>query len=73
MPLQGTKNLLYYKQEVSEVNETMGQTDIQFKDELRKDLIKYEEFLELINEGDIDRLKRKITAEIERINASLQD
>ena len=51
----------------------MGQTDIQFKDELRKDLIRYEEFLELINEGDIDRLKRKITAEIERINASLQD
>lgn len=48
-------------------------TDIQFKDELRRQLITYREYLELIEENNIEKLKQKFNAEIERINASLQD
>lgn len=54
------------------VNENMG-TDIQFKDNLRKELIMYREYLELLENGDTEKLKQKFNAEIERINASLQD
>lgn len=48
-------------------------TDIQYKDELRKELIMYKEYLQLLNDGDIERLKQKFQANIDRINASLQD
>lgn len=48
-------------------------TDIQFKDELRKELIMYQEYLELLNDGNVDKLKEKFDKHIKRIEASLQD
>lgn len=50
-----------------------GLTDIQFKNDLRKELIMYREYLELLENGNIEKLKQKFQAEIERIEASLQD
>jgi hypothetical protein len=51
----------------------MDQTDIQFKNDLRKELIMFKDFLKFIDKNDIDGLKEKINDEIERINATLQD
>ena len=48
-------------------------TDIQFKDDLRKELIMYKEYLELLEEGNTDKLKKKFKDNITRIEASLQD
>ena len=48
-------------------------TDIQYKDGLRKELIMYNEYLQLLNEGNYEKLKEKFQANIDRINASLQD
>lgn len=48
-------------------------TDIQFKDDLRKELIMYKEYLELLEEGNTDKLKKKFQDNIARIEASLQD
>lgn len=48
-------------------------TDIQFKDELRKELIMYKEYLKLLENGEYDKLKEKFNNNIERINESLQD
>lgn len=50
-----------------------GLTDIQFKNDLRKELIMYREYLELLESGNTEKLKQKFQAEIERIEASLQD
>ena len=47
-------------------------TDIQFKDDLRKELIMYKEYLELLEEGNTDKLKKKFQDNITRIEASLQ-
>ena len=47
-------------------------TDLQFKDNLRKELIMYKEYLELLEEGNTDKLKKKFQANITRIEASLQ-
>ena len=51
----------------------MGQTDIQFKDNLRKDLITFKHFKELLDSDKKEELSKAIEQEIERINASLQD
>lgn len=48
-------------------------TDIQFKDELRKELIEKEERLELLENKEYEKLKKKYLKDIERIKASLQD
>ena len=48
-------------------------TDVQFKDELRKELIMYKDYLSLIENNKIDKLKKKFYDNIERIEASLQD
>lgn len=48
-------------------------TDLQFKDNLRKELIMYKEYLELLEEGNTDKLKKKFQDNIIRIEASLQD
>ena len=47
-------------------------TDLQFKDNLRKELIMYKEYLELLEEGNTDKLKKKFQDNITRIEASLQ-
>jgi hypothetical protein len=48
-------------------------TDVQFKDELRKERIIYQEYLELLKEGNLEKLKKKFEDNLERIEASLQD
>lgn len=48
-------------------------TDIQFKDDLRKELIMYEDYLDLLKIGEIEKLKKKFEDNIKRINESLQD
>lgn len=51
----------------------MGQTDIQFKDDLRKELIMLENFKKLAETNRVDELIEEIEKQIKRINASLQD
>lgn len=51
----------------------MGQTDIQFKNDLRKELLVYKQMLKLIDTDNIDELRQLIQDNIERINAALQD
>ena len=53
--------------------EIMGQTDIQFKDNLRKDLITFKHLKELLDSDKKEELAKALDQEIERINASLQD
>lgn len=48
-------------------------TDIQFKDNLRKDLITFRHIKELLIADDKEGALKAIEQEIERINASLQD
>jgi hypothetical protein len=35
-------------------------TDIQFKDDLRKELIMYENYLDLLKNGEIEKLKKSL-------------
>ncbi|MCM1328302.1 MAG: hypothetical protein NC253_02580 [Ruminococcus sp.] len=51
----------------------MEQSELQFKDSLRKELIMYKEYLRLLENGDSELLKQKFEENIDRINASLQD
>lgn len=48
-------------------------TDIQYKDELRKERIMYQEYLELLENGEMEKLRKKFTENIKRIEASLRD
>lgn len=48
-------------------------TDIQYKDSLRKDLIIYKKWLELLKSGETEELTKELQAQIDRIEASLQD
>lgn len=48
-------------------------TDIQYKDELRKERIMYQEYLELLENGEMEKLCKKFTENIKRIEASLRD
>lgn len=54
------------------VNENMP-TDIRFKNDLRKERIMYREYLELLENGDVEKLKQKFKAEMERIEETLRD
>ena len=49
------------------------QSDIQFKDKLRRDLITFNRLKDLLESGEKDAALDEINKEIERINASLQD
>lgn len=51
----------------------MEKSDIQFKDELRKELIMYNNYMELLENGKYEKLKKLFQANIDRINLSLQD
>lgn len=51
----------------------MEQTDIQFKDDLRKELIMLERFKKLAESDRKEELLEELDKEIKRINASLQD
>lgn len=48
-------------------------TDIQFKDDLRKELMMYKDYLDLLESGDTEKLKKKFEDNIKRINESLRD
>jgi hypothetical protein len=54
-------------------DEYMPTTDIQFKHELRKQLTELERRLELLENGEYEKLKKEYLKEIEDIQASLQD
>ena len=51
----------------------MPLTDLQFKDELRRDRDMYEQILDHIKNGEIERASALLEREISRINESLQD
>lgn len=48
-------------------------TDIQFKDELRKEEIRIENELELLENKEYDKLKKKLERDLKRVRDSLQD
>lgn len=48
-------------------------TDIRFMNDLRKERIMYREYLELLENGDVEKLKQKFKAEMERIEETLRD
>lgn len=50
-----------------------SKSDIQFKNDLRKELITFERLLKLAQGDKKDELIEAIQDEIKRINASLQD
>ena len=48
-------------------------TDIQFKDDSRKEEIKIETELEMLENKEYEKLKKKLERDLERVRASLQD
>ena len=48
-------------------------TDIQFKDDLRKEGIRIENELELLENKEYDKLKKKLERDLKRVRESLQD
>ena len=48
-------------------------TDIQFKDDLRKEEIKLEELLNLLKNEEYEKLQQKLERDLKRVRESLQD
>ena len=48
-------------------------TDIQFKDDLRKEEIRIENELELLENKEYEKLKKKLERDLKRVRESLQD
>ena len=48
-------------------------TDIQYKDDLRKEEIRIENELELLENKEYDKLKKKLERDLKRVRESLQD
>ena len=48
-------------------------TDIQFKNDLRKELIMLERFKKLLVSGKKEELEEELDKEIKRVNETLQD
>lgn len=48
-------------------------TDVQFKDELRKEEIRIENDLELLENKEYEKLRKKLERDLKRIRESLQD
>ena len=48
-------------------------TDIQFKDDLRKEEVRIENELELLENKEYDKLKKKLERDLKRVRESLQD
>lgn len=48
-------------------------TEIQFKDELRKEEINVENELEMLQNHEYDLLEKKLTRDLKRIRKSLED
>ncbi len=48
-------------------------SDLQYKDELRKEMIKIEDQIELLENKEYEKLKKKLERELKRVRESLQD
>lgn len=48
-------------------------TDIQFKDELRKEEMRIEDDLELLRNKEYQKLQKKLERNLERVRTSLRD
>lgn len=48
-------------------------SDLQYKDELRKEMIKIEEQIELIENKEYEKLKKKLERDLKRVRESLED
>ena len=48
-------------------------TDVQFKDELRKEEIRIEDELEMLENEEYEKLKKKLERDLKRVRESLQD
>lgn len=48
-------------------------TDIQFKDDLRKEEIKLEELLNLLKNEEYEKLQQKLERDLKRVRESLQE
>ena len=48
-------------------------TDIQFKDDLRKEEIKLEELLNLLKNQEYEKLQKKLERDLKRVRECLQD
>ena len=48
-------------------------SDLQFKNDLRKELLMYKDYLELLDYGLVDKLRKKFLNNIDRIQETLQE
>ena len=48
-------------------------TDLQYKDDLRKEEIRIEQEIELLENKEYDKLKKKLERDLKRVRDSLQD
>ncbi|MDE6363446.1 MAG: hypothetical protein K2L86_04160 [Lachnospiraceae bacterium] len=48
-------------------------SDLRYKDELRKEMIKIEEQIELIENKEYEKLKKKLERDLKRVRESLED
>ena len=65
-------NIIFYMKGVGGMIDYMPK-DIQFKDELRKEEIRIESELELLENQEYDKLKKKLEQDLKRVRESLQD
>lgn len=63
----------YEKEGEKKVSDLSMPTDIQFKDDLRKEEIRIENELELLENKEYDKLKKKLERDLKRVRESLQD
>ena len=64
--------IIFYMKGVGRMMDYMP-TDIQSKDELRKEEIRIESELELLENKEYDKLKKKLERDLKRVRESLQD
>ena len=48
-------------------------SDLQYKDELRKEMIKIEEQIELLENKEYEKLRKKLERDLKRVRESLED
>ena len=48
-------------------------SDLQYKDELRKEMIKIEEQIEPIENKEYEKLRKKLERDLKRVRESLED
>lgn len=58
---------------IKKVSDLYMPTDIQFKDDLRKEEIRIEDELELLRNKEYEKLEKKLERDLKRVRESLQD